>query len=457
MQVDMTPENDFLEINGTWYYLNESLDETYKNMAISSFYIREDIADDKSESLYLRWNDSLDYLVKVKSRDGEYNAPVTLAIKVGTIGVGQEKYTKMFWHDASEIKYYFNSYNSGETWSNNPSYMVDTSTSTYASTSTNSDVELCNANNCTGTNLGDIVKVEIRAYVYYSGSQRDIILRPVFNGVNDGINYHYSTTTTPSWTPWFDITGDPGNFPPGWNWNKIKNLDCDVEAKTGGLPFTLYCSKVETRVTYIPNSNPVISNPYPASGSTGIGIAPLLNITVSDPDGDSMNISWLSNSSGSWVAFDWNNTVSNGTYHQTMVNASVNGQWWYWKVNVTDGAASVESNVYKFYTGYESKIENTGSTNISGYLLMQVQFFDGQTWVVAVNGPDETSPRIIYSGEQFGLDTVFNGKINTAYLINDFGTGLYRVYAAFRDPNGDILQCDDETYMASWYEFDVNI
>jgi len=453
IQVDMTPENDYLEINGTTYYLNQSLDETYKNMNQSCFYIREDISSDRSESLYLCWNESLDYLVKVKSRDGQYNAPVTLGIKIGTLAVGQEKYTSLFWHDASEITYYFNSYSIGETWVTNPSYMVDGSTSTYASTNIGGDVELCNGNNCSGSDLGYIVKVELRVFGYYSGSQRDIILRPVFGGTMDGFNYSYSTGSSPAWSRWFDITTETGT---PWNWTKIHNLDCDVEAKSGFGFFTLYCSKVEIRVTYIPNNNPIISDPVPADGSTGVSIAPVLNITVVDPDGDNMNITWLSNSSGSWQFFGTNNSVSNGTYHQTMLNASVNGQWWYWKVNVTDGAVSVESSVYKFYTGNESKIKNTGSTNISGYLLMQVQFFDGyNNWVVAVNGPDETTPRTILIGEQFSLDTVFNGKINTAYLIDDFGTGLYRVYACFRDPDGNVLVCDDDSLLEAWYEFTV--
>jgi hypothetical protein len=457
IQVDMTPQGDYIEINGTTYYLNQSLDETYQNMTMSCFYIREDISSDRSESLYLCWNDSLDYLVKVKSRDGQYNAPVTLGIKIGTLGAGQEKYTSLLWHDASEITYYFNSYNIGETWATNPSYMVDDSTSTYASTTANGDVELCNGNNCSGLNLGNITKVELRVYGYYTGTQRDIILRPVFSGTTDGLNYYYSTESSPAWSRWFDITTDPYK-PLAWSWTDIKNLDCDAEAKSNIGFFTLYCSKVEIRVTYIPNSNPVVGNPYPADDSTGISIAPVLNITVSDSDGNSMNITWLSNSSGSWQVFGTNNSIGNGTYHQTMSNASVNGQWWYWKVNVTDGINYTESSVYKFYTGNQSKIKNTGSTNISGYLLMQVQFFDGYNWIVAAdNCPNETTPRTILVGGQFGLDTVFNGKIHTAYLIGVFGTGLYRVYACFRDPDGNVLVCDDDSLMEATYEFTVNI
>jgi hypothetical protein len=231
-----------------------------------------------------------------------------------------------------------------------------------------------------------------------------------------------------------------------------------------GPEFTLYCSEVEIQVTYIPYTPPEISDPYPSDVSNGISISPMLNITVSDAGGDTMSITWLSNSSGSWVAFGWNNSVSNGTYHQTMSNASVNGQWWYWKVNVSDGTNYTESSVYKFYTGYQSKIVNTGSTHIKGYLLIQVQFYNASnsTWVVADDTVNESSPRTIYWNDTGGtpgqhilaLDTIFNGLVNTQGL-SEFGNGTYRVYAAFRDPNGNVLMCDDDTELVATYEFTI--
>jgi hypothetical protein len=33
------------------------------------------------------------------------------------------------------------------------------------------------------------------------------------------------------------------------------------------------------------------------------------------------------------------------------------------------------------------------------------------------------------------------------------GPGLYRVYAAFRDPEGNILRTDDDIELVSWWEF----
>jgi hypothetical protein len=458
IQIDMTPGGDYIEINGTSYLLNQSLDETYKDLDNPCFYIREDKVGGSSESLYLRWDEDLCYIVKVESRVEQYNAPVTLGIKIGTLDVGQEKYTCLFWYDSSEVKYYFNSYYNLEAWATNPGNMVDGNASNSASTTVNDDVELCNGNNCSGTDLGTISKVELRVAAYYTGSQRDTILRPSFPTTGDGGNYPYQTPTGigPSWSPWFDITNDPA-VPGNWDWNDVQIMDCDVQVGPGMTAFTLYCSQVEIRVTYTPYSPSEISNPVPSNGSTGVSLTPTLNITVSDPNGDNMDITWLSNSSGSWVAFGTNNSVGNGTYHQVFSNATENGKWRYWKVKVSDGSLYNESSVFKFYTGYQSKIKNTGSTNFSGYLFIQVQFYNetSESWIVANDTINESTPRTINAGDQLGLDTVFNGNVNTSSLLSGFGNGTYRVYACFCDPDGEVLVCDDESLMEDCYEFTV--
>ena len=105
----------------------------------------------------------------------------------------------------------------------------------------------------------------------------------------------------------------------------------------------------------------------------------------------------------------------------------------------------------------QSKITNTGSTNISGYLLIQVQYYNDtqEDWVVDNDTINETTPRTINVSEQLALDLIFNGLVNTDDLVN--GNGAYRIYAAFRDPYNNILQCDDETYLAAWHEFEASL
>ena len=94
----------------------------------------------------------------------------------------------------------------------------------------------------------------------------------------------------------------------------------------------------------------------------------------------------------------------------------------------------------------QSKIKNTGSYNISGYLLIQVQYNDSGNWTVDDDTVNETT-------QQLALDLIFNGQVSTNDLTN--GNGTYRVYAAFRDPDGNILQCDDDTYLVATWEFTV--
>jgi hypothetical protein len=457
IQVDMTFGGDYIEINGTSFYLNQSLNETYEDLIDPCFYIREDISNYSSESLYLCWDENLDYRVQVKSRSGQYNAPVTLGIKIGIINVGQEKYTCLFWHDASSVVYYFNDYDPQEYWDGEPQLMVDGSVESFAMPGYNGSVELCTGNTCSGENLGVISKVELRVNGYHQGeSEGSIILRPVFKGLTDGENYTYETSAEgeSNWSVWFDITDDEGrDNQSSWSWSDVQGLMCDVEASfEGGCE--LFCSMIEIRVTY--NCVPVISDPFPVHGSMDVALCPLLNISVVDGDDEFMNVTWFSNSSGSWQVFGVNNSVKNGTFYQVFSNASENGQWWYWKVMVDDGTTNVYSSVFKFYTGHQSKIVNTGYTNISGYLLIQVQFNNSGVWVLDDDTVNETSTRTIAVEGQLGLDEIFNlEEVNTDSLSH--GNGTYRVYAAFRDAYGDVLVCDDDSLLEVSYDFTVDI
>jgi hypothetical protein len=104
----------------------------------------------------------------------------------------------------------------------------------------------------------------------------------------------------------------------------------------------------------------------------------------------------------------------------------------------------------------QSKIKNTGLTDIKGYLLIQVQFYEtikgaASRWVVDNDTINETSPRSITNGNQLALDTIFNGHVRASDLTH--GTGTYRVYAAFRDPEGNILRTDDGSELKAWWQF----
>jgi PKD repeat protein len=456
IQIDMTTSGDYIDVNQTTYYLNQTLNNTYTNLETSMFQIQEDITTDTMKSLYMRWNENLTYKLQVKSRTSQYNAPVTLFIKVGTLAAGQEKSTDLFWYDASQVTHYFDDYDDREWyWTTNPKNMADGNISSYASTETPNDIELLNS-----TSIGDfcdssstITKVEIRAYGYSEENEHIIYLRPVFGGSDEGSNHDFNTKDNPGWSQYFDITEDD-NAPETWSWSDVANLDCVVESTDGRI---WYCSKVEVRVTH--NKLPSITNPQPAHNSEGVSLTPTLNITVSDPNGDSMTLTWLSNSSGNWTTFGTSTSVSNGTYHQTFSNATVNGQWWYWRVQVNDGTGTKTSSIYKFYTGYQSKIKNCGSTVMKGYLSFEIQKYNAtsETWNLVLLPIYESFTRIInYSGQgtEFGLDMIFNGWLNSSYLDFD-GNGTYQIYAAFNSPYGEPLFTDDLRRLEATYEFTI--
>jgi len=259
---------------------------------------------------------------------------------------------------------------------------------------------------------GDINSVTVRnrgmkggmGYIFWSV---DNVIKPVLY-VNDSYYYGNETNLTTSWALYNHTwTTNPATGL-SWTWDDIDDLQAGVALK--GDYKTGYCTQVYVEVNYSGNQ---------------------------------------------WLSFGVNNSVYDGVYHQAFSNATVNGQWWYWKVNVSDGNSWTESDVYSFYTGQQSKIENTGSTNISGYLLIQAQYWNStsQVWVVASDTVNETTPRTITAGTELGLDTVFNGIVNTSDLPSGPSKTFYRVYAAFRDPDGNVLINDYDEKLEAWWKF----
>ncbi len=124
-------------------------------------------------------------------------------------------------------------------------------------------------------------------------------------------------------------------------------------------------------------------------------------------------------------------------------------------VNVYSANAPSSGYVPKLIITYrnQSKIKNTGDTDIQGYLLIQVQFYNSTQgkWLVDNDTINETTPRTIISGNQLALDTILNGHVRASDLTH--GAGTYRVYAAFRDPEGNILRTDDDIYLEAWWQF----
>jgi len=122
----------------------------------------------------------------------------------------------------------------------------------------------------------------------------------------------------------------------------------------------------------------------------------------------------------------------------------------YIRVYANEGGSGYQPKLVISYRN-QSKIKNNGSTDIQGYLLIQVEFNDSGSWVLDREVINETTPQEITSGDQLGLDKVFNGLLCASDL--SYGPGEYRVYTAFRDPDYNILRTDDGVELSAWWKF----
>jgi hypothetical protein len=183
----------------------------------------------------------------------EFDAPDVspYLFTLGALEIGSFKEVRQ-WQIANDapVTYYFNAWSTAEEWKTTPQNMVDGTESNYAETKTANDVELLTGNDCPGTDLGTISKVEIRAFGYCDDADNGAYLRPIFD-LGDGSNYDAAIPpATGAWGLYRDITIDPPNAPSAWIWSNVSTLDCDVEYYSGAKADDVYVGEVEIRVTY---------------------------------------------------------------------------------------------------------------------------------------------------------------------------------------------------------------
>jgi hypothetical protein len=112
------------------------------------------------------------------------------------------------------------------------------------------------------------------------------------------------------------------------------------------------------------NIAPIVSNPIPADGVTGICIPPdKFSINISDIDGDAMDATLKTNASSSWVTFNTTTNIVNGSYSYTNTSwvSQFNTKYW-WSANVTDGTTWINK-TFNFTTNYKPAISGVIPSN----------------------------------------------------------------------------------------------
>jgi hypothetical protein len=193
------------------------------------------------------------------------------------------------------------------------------------------------------------------------------------------------------------------------------------------------------------NTLPTITNEGPSNGSTNVPLTPQMNITINDAHGDTMTLTWYSNSSGSWQIFGTNSSVNNGTYHQTNSNYTHTGKTYWWYVTVNDGLDTNTSSTFHFTTtqtappqvttNSSSGVEENNAT-LRGYLYDEGgesctgRFEYGTTTSYGTNTTNQT----ISEGQEFsaGINSLTSGQLYhyRAFANNTYGsdTGIDNMF-----------------------------
>jgi hypothetical protein len=98
------------------------------------------------------------------------------------------------------------------------------------------------------------------------------------------------------------------------------------------------------------NYAPTVSNPSPPNAASGIPpLDPTLTVYVADTEGDPMNVTFSTNSSGTWQDLQAYVNVDGGTLTAESVGVIEFNKPYYWRVTVTDGKSTTIAN-YSFTT-----------------------------------------------------------------------------------------------------------
>jgi hypothetical protein len=256
---------------GTWFSdTNISAGESY-------FYRAWSYANWTYNSTIHSWSTPVTDTTVFVTTNTTTNVTDTTAIGHGYVLYdGMENCTAKICYDTSSVLnqpdttiYYFNSYNSSaENWGDDPDEMVDgveggTYTSHYARDSSG-DNQFLDGNTCPGTILGEITKVELRAFGKGRYGDSSTMFTPLFDGTDEGDDHLINWTVQSSsakgqWEDWWDITNDT-NSPVVWNWDDIQNLELKVDSYV--VDGSNYVAKVDIRVSYITNYSNCVTIPY---------------------------------------------------------------------------------------------------------------------------------------------------------------------------------------------------
>jgi len=264
-----------------------------------------------------------------------------------------------------------------------------------------------------------------------------------------------------SWRKWDNPAQNPDeSYPWSWNFNFPNGTGYYEFYSIGNISGSPNeTAPISADAICVYNRPSTITNEGPTNESIDISIYPQLNITVNDIDGDTMTITWYSNSSGTWQVFGTNNTVSNGTYHQNNSNFSLYFTTFWWNVTVSDGFNINTSETFHFTTEHSTFIDvvpaqwDIGSTTVGNNNYSTSDFYfnlsnNGTTTLnIQIKASNATNTT---TGAQWELNST-PGYDNYSLQYNKSGSGTWTNINLTYDTFVTNLAVD------AWQTFDLNI
>ncbi len=103
----------------------------------------------------------------------------------------------------------------------------------------------------------------------------------------------------------------------------------------------------------------------------------------------------------------------------------------------------------------QSKVQNNGTNNISFYLLMKTEYWDGSSWNledIIINDSASGVIRRVNTDSLLKLDTIWNAMNYSSDNLSN-GEGKYRAYVALTDSDGNILSGYDGNSLLATFNF----
>jgi hypothetical protein len=259
---------------------------------------------------------------------------------------------------------------------------------------------------------------------FQSGPTVDISAAGDILLTNVSLYYRYSTDGT-SWNEYTFFANDSQHpwewafdFPQSFGWYEFYSIGY-YKSKNENPPST-----ADTACLY--TLAPVINNPYPSSGATGVELNPTLQITITDKDnGDEnvMDLTWFSNATGSWQQISSNNNIGNGTYlFDSTGLMSDHETTYYWNVSVTDGTHTVDSAIFSFTTIGLNTPPNEPSNPSPSHQSTDIPIDSDLSWT----GGDADGDLVtydVYFGTSSPPSKIVNNQSETSYDPGSLNSG----------------------------------